>query len=63
MSVAIDDSDPIVVYSSGWEKAGNPGEYDQTTSAANQVGMTAKLNFQGGYSHGRSLFAHSDQVL
>jgi len=63
MSVAIDDSDPVVVYSSGWRKAGAPEEYDQTTSVANQAGMTAKLNFQGGYGHGRSLYIHFDGGL
>ena len=52
MSVIIDDRDSVVVYSAVWVKGGAPWEYDQTTSSAEETGMTAKLYFQGGYSDG-----------
>lgn len=43
----IDDSDPVVVYSSGWQKAGSSNEFNGTTSYTNQPGTTATLTFEG----------------
>jgi len=43
----IDDSDPTVSYSSGWQNAGGSNEYNATTTWANQPGSTATVVFVG----------------
>jgi hypothetical protein len=43
----IDDSDPIVSYSSGWQKSGGSNEYNGTTTWANQPGSTTTVVFVG----------------
>jgi len=43
----VDDSDPAVSYSSGWQKAGGGNEYNTTTSWSGQPRTTATLAFEG----------------
>lgn len=58
----VDDSDPAVSYSSGWQKAGSGNEYNTTTSWTNQPHTTATLNFVGAQCTS-PLLQHVPQLL
>ncbi|PPR06925.1 LOW QUALITY PROTEIN: hypothetical protein CVT26_004112 [Gymnopilus dilepis] len=44
---SIDDRDPSVVYSPGWQLTGTQYEFDNTTSLASQAGLKAEITFMG----------------
>jgi hypothetical protein len=46
-SRTIDDSDPSVVYSTGWYNGGAAGEFDSTTTFTRKAGANATLTFLG----------------
>lgn len=47
MSYVVDDSDPRILYSDGWEIANPPLAYHSTLHVAAKAGLTATFNFTG----------------
>lgn len=43
----VDDTDPTIVYSSGWLRSTTSAEYNGTKTGANEAGMTATFVFNG----------------
>lgn len=46
-SVIIDDRDPQIQYSPGWQANGSPNEYQRTTTNTARQGASFTLNFVG----------------
>lgn len=46
-ALIVDDRDPSVVYSPGWQQSDTTAEFDDTKSGADEVGMTASFKFTG----------------
>lgn len=46
-ALIVDDRDPRVVYSSGWQQSDTTAEFDDTKSGADEAGMTASFTFIG----------------
>ena len=46
-ALIVDDRDPSVVYSPGWQQQSTTAEFDDTKSGADEAGMTASFKFTG----------------
>lgn len=46
-ALIVDDRDPSVVYSPGWQQLSTTTEFDDTKSGADAAGMTATFKFSG----------------
>lgn len=52
----VDNSDPRVVYSSGWADSGSDPDFDHTSSGSTAKGATATFSFQGRHDTASNAF-------
>lgn len=56
-ALIVDDRDPSITYSPGWQQVATTAEYGLTKSGADEAGMTATFKFTGEFFEEQSCTA------